>query len=519
MSSQLVSRVTRRFRGNLALHFSALVGVALLVVSAASTYIGARSERTALHGAIQGQADHLAELLAASSANALFTFSDLELGGIVTAFTRDGSVRLVEIRDKDGKVIKAGGEAKTRAGLVVAEREVKAGAEVVGSVVLGLTSAQVDRAIASAWKLLVVRELIGLVVLFGLLAWLVQRQVSRPIGELNHLLEVAAGEGDLTRRLTVHSRDEIGAAASSFNTFVDTLAAIIARVRSSTSAVDGASRRLSSITSGLVTGTQQQAASLQQTASSLARIAATVKQNADNAQRASQLAAGSRDAAQRGGQVVSAAVASMRDITEASRRIADITTVIDQIAFQTNLLALNAAVEAARAGEQGRGFAVVAAEVRNLAQRSASAAREIKVLINDSSSKVGEGSELVSRSGRTLEEIVESVRSVADLVAEIASASQEQSGSIDEVNRAVTDIERVTQGNAGQTDELSSTAQTLSTEAVGLLDEVRHFVLTGDREVGAVQAAIEPAPVFARAGSSRVRKMAGEVLTSGGTTR
>ena len=157
--------------------------------------------------------------------------------------------------------------------------------------------------------------------------------------------------------------------------------------------------------------------------------------------------------------------------------------------------------------------------MRNLAQRSASAAREIKVLINDSSSKVGEGSELVSRSGRTLEEIVESVRSVADLVAEIASASQEQSGSIDEVNRAVTDIERVTQGNAGQTDELSSTAQTLSTEAVGLLDEVRHFVLTGDREVGAVQAAIEPAPVFARAGSSRVRKMAGEVLTSGGTTR
>ena len=284
MSSQLASRLARRFHGNLALHFSALVGVALLVVSAASTYIGARSERTALHRAIQAQADHLAELLATSSANALFTFSDLELGGIVTAFTRDGSVRLVEIRDKDGKVIKVGGEAKTRAGLVVAEREVKAGAERVGSVVLGLTSAQVDRAIASAWKLLVVRELIGLVVLFGLLAWLVQRQVSRPIAELNHLLEVAAGEGDLTRRLTVHSRDEIGAAASAFNTFVDTLAAIIARVRSSTSAVDGASRRLSSITSGLVTGTQEQAASLEQTASSLARIAATVKQNADNAQ-------------------------------------------------------------------------------------------------------------------------------------------------------------------------------------------------------------------------------------------
>jgi methyl-accepting chemotaxis protein len=304
------------------------------------------------------------------------------------------------------------------------------------------------------------------------------RMISRPLAQTVALMrDVAEGEGDLTKRLEAANRDEIGDLAHCFNTFVDNLTGIIGSVRLTATHVTGASQQLSGATTQLAAGTQQQAASLEETAASLEEITATVKQNADNARQASQLAGGSRDAAERGGQVVAAAVASMHDITQASRKIADIITVIDEIAFQTNLLALNAAVEAARAGEQGRGFAVVAAEVRNLAQRSAAAAKEIKALIHDSVAKVSEGSDLVNRSGQTLEDIVQSAKRVADIVAEIAAACQEQSGGIDQVNRAVAQMDRVTQDNAAQTGELSSTSQTLATQAREMLALVSRFTL------------------------------------------
>jgi methyl-accepting chemotaxis protein len=304
------------------------------------------------------------------------------------------------------------------------------------------------------------------------------RTISRPLAETVALLgDIADGEGDLTRRLQARSRDEIGQLAHCFNTFVDKLAGIIGNVRLTAGHVTGASQQLSGATAQLASGTQQQAASLEETAASLEQITATVKQNAENARQASQLAGGSRDAAERGGQVVAAAVASMQEITRSSKRIADIITVIDEIAFQTNLLALNAAVEAARAGEQGRGFAVVAAEVRNLAQRSAGAAKEIKELIQDSVAKVEEGSQHVDRSGKTLDEIVQSAKRVADIVADIAAACQEQSGGIDQVNRAVAQMDRVTQDNAAQTEELSSTSQALATQAREMLDLVRRFTL------------------------------------------
>jgi methyl-accepting chemotaxis protein len=209
----------------------------------------------------------------------------------------------------------------------------------------------------------------------------------------------------------------------------------------------------------------------------LEEITGTVKQNADNAKQADQLAMGSRDVAERGGQVVDTAVTAMGEINESSKKIADIITTIDEIAFQTNLLALNAAVEAARAGEQGRGFAVVASEVRNLAQRSATAAKEIKTLIQDSVSKVESGSELVTKSGETLGEIVSSVKRVTDIVGEIAAASQEQSSGIDQVNRAVTQMDRVVQTNAAQSQELSSTARSLTAQAEQLQALVARFKL------------------------------------------
>jgi methyl-accepting chemotaxis protein len=336
-----------------------------------------------------------------------------------------------------------------------------------------------------------------LVVMAGILAMLfalLRRFVQRPVAAITPLFEeMAQGGGDLTVRLRVAGRDEIGQLSTWFNRFMDKLQDIMRRVSESTQHVTGVSHQLSAASSQLSGGAQEQASSLEETAASLEEITGTVKQNADNARQANQLAAGSRDVAEKGGQVVASAVASMGEINKASKKIADIITTIDEIAFQTNLLALNAAVEAARAGEQGRGFAVVASEVRNLAQRSATAAKEIKGLIQDSVQKVEAGSELVNKSGETLSEIVGSVKRVTDIIAEIAAASQEQSTGIDQVNRAVTQMDQVTQSNAAQTEELSSTAQMLASQAEQLQALVAGFKLGEERSL-AREASGRPAP-------------------------
>ena len=244
-----------------------------------------------------------------------------------------------------------------------------------------------------------------------------------------------------------------------FNQFMDTLHALIGRVRATTQTVASAAQQLAAGSGQLSSGAQEQASSLEETAASLEQMTATIKQNADNARQANQMASAAREAAEQGGVVVQDAVAAMGGITEASRKIQEIITTIDEIAFQTNLLALNAAVEAARAGEQGRGFAVVASEVRALAQRSAAASKEIKTLITETGQKVESGSELVIQTGDGLTAIVTQVKKVADLIAEITAASQEQSQGIEQVNKAVTAMDTVTQQNAAQTEELSSTAQ------------------------------------------------------------
>jgi deoxycytidylate deaminase len=241
--------------------------------------------------------------------------------------------------------------------------------------------------------------------------------------------------------------------------------------------VASASQELAAASEQLSSGAQESASSLEETASSLEEITATVRQNADNADQANQLANSSRETAEKGGAVVAQAVTAMGEINRSSRKIADIITTIDEIAFQTNLLALNAAVEAARAGEQGRGFAVVAGEVRNLAQRSATAAREIKGLIEDSVQKVETGSELVNKSGETLEAIVTSVKRVTDIVAEIAAASREQTTGIEQINKAVAQMDQVTQSNASQTEEMSGTAVALSGQADQLQQVVAQFNL------------------------------------------
>ncbi len=292
----------------------------------------------------------------------------------------------------------------------------------------------------------------------------------------------SVADGNFNVTIPDLGQDPVGQVASALSSAVEAMRGALKEVRDVAATVSSAAQQLSGASREIAGGAQSQASSLEETASSLEEITSTVKQNTDNAQQARQLANGSRDVAERGGNVVSEAVQAMEEINNSSTKIADIITTIDEIAFQTNLLALNAAVEAARAGEQGRGFAVVAAEVRNLAQRSASAAKEIKSLIQDSVGKVQNGTELVNRSGQTLTEIVNSVKRVTDIVAEIAAASKEQLAGVEQVNKAVTQMDRVTQANAAQTEEMSGTAGMLLTHSQQLSDLVSRFRLDDDND-------------------------------------
>jgi len=291
---------------------------------------------------------------------------------------------------------------------------------------------------------------------------------------------MAATEGHLSGRVESSAKTgDLRKMAESVNVLLESVALIVSNVKGAASEVLGGAEEISQGTLDLQERTEQQASSLEQTASSMEEMTHTVKQNADNAAQANQLATAARDQAEKGGAVVGKAIDAMARINEASKKIADIIGVIDELAFQTNLLALNAAVEAARAGEQGRGFAVVATEVRSLAGRSATAAKEIKELIQDSVRKVGDGSLLVTQSGQTLEQIVMSVKKVSDIVAEIAAASREQSLGIEQVGRAVMQMDELTQQNAALVEQATAASQAMTTEAGGLNEMMAHYDFTG----------------------------------------
>jgi len=296
--------------------------------------------------------------------------------------------------------------------------------------------------------------------------------------------------GDLTRRASVDSRDEVGQMLAALGNSTQQLAGLVGTVRQITESVQAASGEIARGNQDLSSRTEEQASSLEETASSLEELTTTVRQNAENAQRASQLAAEATGAAAKGGKVVEKVVETMDRITGSSRKISEITAVIDSIAFQTNLLALNAAVEAARAGEQGRGFAVVAAEVRNLAQRSSGSAKEIKRLIEESVGLVQSGSQLVGQAGGAMDEIMGAVKRVTEIVGAITTASQEQSMGIDQVNQAMAQIDRVTQQNAALVEEAAASAESLQDQASQLVSAVVAFKL----EDAAVREAAAPAP-------------------------
>ena len=324
----------------------------------------------------------------------------------------------------------------------------------------------------AVWIIVIVLLVVLAVILA---AWLgIKRGV---IGPMNHLIENIrhiAG-GDLEQNINVHGSNEMGQLAESLRHMQSELVRTVGDVRNGADAIYSGASEISAGNNDLSSRTEQQAASLEETAASMEELTATVKQNAENARQASHLALSASGTAQKGGKVVDNVVQTMRDITASSQKIADIISVIDGIAFQTNILALNAAVEAARAGEQGRGFAVVAGEVRNLAQRSAQAAREIKGLIEDSVSRVELGSTLVESAGETMDEIVSAVTRVTDIMGEIASASDEQSRGIDQVGLAVAEMDRVTQQNASLVEESAAAAAALEEQASRLTQAVAVF--------------------------------------------
>jgi methyl-accepting chemotaxis protein len=337
-----------------------------------------------------------------------------------------------------------------------------------------------DHTLATWLETLSIAATVGSMALGALLTWLLVRAIRRPIGgepaEMAALTQQIA-HGDLTVRFK-NTGKETGIYAA-MRDMAAQLKDMVSQVTQSTSQVSSAAAEIAQGSSDLAQRTEEQASALEETASSMEELTSTVKQSADNAAQANQLASAARSQAEQGGQVVDQAITAMSAINASSRKIADIIGVIDEIAFQTNLLALNAAVEAARAGEQGRGFAVVAGEVRKLAQRSADAAKEIKTLITDSVAKVEDGGRLVRRSGQTLQEIMVSVKKVSDIVAEIAAASREQASGIEQVNKAILQMDQATQQNAALVEQTAAASHSMGDQARDLDQLMRFFKLDG----------------------------------------
>jgi methyl-accepting chemotaxis protein len=367
------------------------------------------------------------------------------------------------------------------------------------------SKSEVAGAVSTAGALMLIGTAVA-ALLGAVIAWTVATSITRPLQQAVAVAQAVA-EGDLRTDVAAQGRDETAQLLAALAKMVASLRGVVGEVRRGVDSVSTASAQIAAGNQDLSSRTEQQASSLQETAASMEQLTSTVKASADSARQANQLSASASQAAARGGTVVGDVVATMEQIAASSRKIAEIINVIDGIAFQTNILALNAAVEAARAGEQGRGFAVVAGEVRNLAQRSAQAAREIKSMISDSVEKVDAGSRLVNEAGSSMQEIVAQVRRVTDLIGEISAAAMEQSSGIGQVNTAVTQMDQVTQQNAALVEESAAAAQSLKEQAAQLATAVSVFKL-GDEAAAAIARASGAARVATPSRGARARRTA-----------
>jgi len=330
-------------------------------------------------------------------------------------------------------------------------------------------------AVDSAERAMVITAVVAIVLAVAI-AWYITLAITRPIESAVKVAQTVAA-GDLTSDIAVETKEETGQLLQALKDMNQSLIRVVGQVRKGTGTIANATAEIATGNMDLSSRTEEQASSLEETASSMEELTSTVRHNSDNAQQANQLAKTASTVAAKGGEVVARVVETMDSINESSSKIVDIISVIDGIAFQTNILALNAAVEAARAGEQGRGFAVVASEVRNLAQRSAAAAKEIKQLIGDSVEKVGAGSRLVGEAGATMGEVVTSVQRVTDIISEISLATQEQSSGIDQINTAISQMDHVTQQNAALVEEAAAASAALEEQAARLMEVVSVFKL------------------------------------------
>ena len=506
VKTELASNIDVRFRDN------AIRTLELIVTTDAVEMAKLNEGIDANKKSISETFEMLDKLVVQPKGIELLHKAETDRGKYVAAITKVGELAIAGNKEEAGNLMKA----EAMPALNALQESLSAFKKFNKKNVLA-GSAEIQQSIASMRALTLI--LGGAALLIGILAaFLITRSLLKQLGGEPDYAAGIAGRiagGDLAVTIETGARDQTSLLFA-MKTMRDSLVKIVGQVRTGTDAIATASSQIAAGNLDLSSRTEQQASSLEETASSMEELTSTVKQNAENARQANQLVVSTAEVAVKGGAVVSQVVDTMSSINASSKKIADIIGVIDGIAFQTNILALNAAVEAARAGEQGRGFAVVAAEVRNLAQRSASAAKEIKSLIEDSVGKVDAGGKLVDEAGKTMDEIVNSVKRVTDIMSEIAAASQEQSAGIEQVNQAISQMDEVTQQNAALVEEAAAASESLQDQASNLAQVVSVFKLNaGDNATPSPRASIpvlhnqaRPKAKAAPASAARTKKLA-----------